>query len=121
MRVDDEPQEWTGDSGEEEVLPWPVFIQDHALERAKAHFNLRTNEEAEAFIRSELGRSSSTRRRRDNALRWTTDTTQIVTRQDSTGVWVITCYPKPKGRSWPKDKKTTWRSPRRTKHMENPA
>lgn len=96
--------------GEEEVtIPWPVYVTAHALERAKEKFNLRSDEEAEAFIRQELGRSTSTRKRKDGALRWTTETTQLVTTQNETGVHVLTCYPKPPRRSWPKDKKVTWR------------
>lgn len=102
----------------EETLPWPVYITSHALERAREKFKLHTDEEAEAFIRQELGRSTSTRKRRDGALRWTTETAQIVTRQSEDGVWVLTCYPTPERRSWPKDKKVTWRSPHRTKHEE---
>lgn len=91
------------------LLPWPVHITQHALLRAKQKFCLRTDEEAEAFLLQELRESTSTRKRRSGALRWTTHQTQLVTRQDAAGVHVLTCYPLPRRRGWTKQRKRTWR------------
>lgn len=82
--------------GEEtvELFGKPLLLTHHAEQMAMRRFRLNTTQEVKGFVSYHLMLSGPGRKRRDKALRWTSEeNVQIVTREYSECVLVITCYP----------------------------
>lgn len=73
----------------------------HALEQAKARFNLTDDDEAQTFVRRHLELAGTARKRPEGALRWTADRSllwedggvHIVTTVEDDTLTVVTVYP----------------------------
>jgi hypothetical protein len=83
----------------------PLLLTQHAEQMTRRRFRLSTRAEVKAFLAYHLLISGPGRKRRDGALRWTSEeNVQIVTREMATCVLVITAYPLYQYRDYQKTK-----------------
>lgn len=90
-----EEGEEVGEEGELAALfGRPLILTHHAEAMIRQRFRLKTHEEVKQFVSYHLLLSGPGRKRRDGALRWTSEeNVQVVTRELSNCVLVITAYP----------------------------
>lgn len=94
-----------GKEGKEQTGEPPLVLTHHASAMVMRRFKLR-EEETLPFVEHHLLVSGPGRKRRDGALRFTSEeNVQVVTKAYPHCTLVLTCYPLPVSRTWRKDRK----------------